>query len=235
MHIAVCMDVAADRKQLERLLGRSADRRLAADPTVPYYVQSYGNKEALLARPFMYDLFFIDLINDDLDSVELARRLRDLGVTATIALVPGKVDLTDRIVPEDRVLILKQPVREKDLEEILDAACAAVADKTPRLDIRGADNTVHVREEDFYYAERAGDMMINVHLKDGSVITCSESIENFGMRCTKFSDIMFLPKDLVVHKQYIMSTGFGKVVLRDNAKFHVSNKRIKQIEALIRA
>ena len=101
MHIAVCMDVAADRKQLERLLGRSADRRLALCPDVPYYVQSYGNKDALLARPFMYDLFFIDLHYADINSVELIRELRAQGVIATIVLCPGSVDLSGELTEED--------------------------------------------------------------------------------------------------------------------------------------
>ncbi|MCR5595421.1 MAG: hypothetical protein K6G12_06210 [Lachnospiraceae bacterium] len=235
MHIAVCMDVAADRKQLERLLGRSADRRLAIDASIPYYVQSYGNKEALLARPFMYDLFFIDLLNDSLTSVELIRKLRSLGVVATIVLCPGKVDLSGELTEEDNVLILRQPIKVEELEEVIDKAVESSVEREPKLDIRGKDKTEHIKPDEFLYAEKTGDIVVDVHLKNGDVISCSENIENLKIRCEKFPEIFYLPKDLLAHKDYIMSTGFGKVILKDGRKFKVQNKWIKYMNAVLEA
>ena len=229
MHIAVCMDVAADRKQLERLLGRSADRRLEKDASVPYYVQSFGNKEALLMRPFMYDLFFIDLTSDTIDSVELIRELRNRGVTATIALCPGSVDLSDRLTEEDNALILRQPVKEAELEQILDIALAEALEREPKLDIRGQSDTVHVKEGEFLYAQRVDDIT-DVYLADGRKVHCFESIDKFYLRCEKFPDILYMPPDLVVHSRYIMSTGFGKVELKNGEKFRVSNKYIRKLK-----
>ncbi len=198
MHIAVCMDIAADRKQLERLLGRSADRRLEKDPSVPYYVQSFGNKEALLLRPFMYDLFFIDLTADTIDSVELIRNLRAMGVSATIVLCPGSVDLSGKLSEEDNVLILRQPIKEAELEDVLDKALADVQEREPKLDIRGQRDTVHVKEDEFLYAKRVDDIA-DVYLADGRKIHCFESIDKFYLRCKKFPDILYIPPDLVVH------------------------------------
>lgn len=233
MHIAVCMDVAADRKQLERLLGRSADRRLAACPDVPYYVQSYGNKDALLARPFMYDLFFIDIQHEDVTSIELIRELRSLGVVATIALCPAAVDLSGELAPEDDVLILRQPIQVDRLEEVLDTALKTASDRAPKLDVRGMTETELVREDEFLYAERVGDM-IEVHLTGDRVLSCPESMKKFGERCAKFSDIYCVSEELTVHKQEVMSTGFGSIVLRNGSKYRISHKTVKSLEGLIR-
>ena len=233
MHIAVCMDVAADRKQLERLLGRSADRRLAADPEVPYYVQSYGNKDALLARPFMYDLFFIDIQHEQITSIELIRELRSLGVVAAIALCPAAVDLSGELTPEDDVMILRQPIQVDELEAVLDTALKVAEEKVPKLDVRGMGETVLVHEEEFLYAERNGDM-IDVHLTDDRMLSCSETIEKFGARCAKFHDIYTVSGELTVHKQEVMSTGFGSVTLKDGKKFRISHKSVKLWEGAIR-
>ncbi len=229
MHIAVCMDIAADRKQLERLLGRSADRRLEKDPLVPYYVQSFGNKEALLLRPLMYDLFFIDLTSDTVDSVELIRKLRAEGVVSTIVLCPGSVDLSDRLTEEDNALILRQPVKEAELEQVLDIALAAALEREPKLDIRGQRDTVHVKEDEFLYAKRVDDLT-DVYLTDDRKVHCYESIDKFWSRCGKFPDILYLSPDLVVHSRYIMSTGFGKVELKNGEKFRVSNKYLRNLK-----
>lgn len=229
MHIAVCMDVAADRKQLERLLGRSADRRLVRDPDVPYYVQSYGNKDALLARPFMYDLFLIDIQHEDVTSVELIRELRSLGVVATIALCPAAIDLSGELTPEDSVLILRQPVREDDLESVLDAALANAADREPKLDVRGMTETAQVREQEFMYAERVGDM-IEVHLTDDRIISVSDTMDHFNLKCAKFQDIYPLSGDLTVNKHIVMSTGFSSVTLSNGKKYRVSMKQLNDME-----
>ena len=232
MHIAVCMDTAPDRKQLERLLGRSADRRIAADPDVPYYVQAYGNKEALLARPFLYDLFFIDLLHGDMNSIELIRTLRGQGVTATICLCPGEVDLSGELTDEDKVLILRQPVKVEELEHILDIALEEQLAREPKIDIRSNTETVHVREDEFMYAEQLKDM-IAVHLTDGREIICSELLENFAARTESFSNIFYLPDDLVAHRQAIGETRFGSVVLTDGKKFKVSRRWLKYMESVI--
>ena len=49
MHIAICDDNVADRKQLERLLKRESDKR--ASSTGIIYADSFGNASALLANP----------------------------------------------------------------------------------------------------------------------------------------------------------------------------------------
>lgn len=226
MHIAICMDTAADRKQLERLLGRSTDKRLAQDDSVPFYIQSYGNKSALLARPFMYDLFFIDVLYDDMTSVELVRKLRELGVTATICLLPSKVDYTNEIVEDDNVLILRQPVIVDELEKIMDFAVGEVKAKVPTISIRTTTDTIHIIEEEFRYAIKKKDGIM-IYLSDGREIFSNELIENFGKRVMGFTNIYNLPDNLVAHIDVIKETGWSSVRLEDGKKYRVDRKWLK--------
>ena len=62
MHLAVCDDNIADRKQMERLLGRESDRRL--NTTGVLYVDSFGNRSAILSTPMIYDGLFMDMVED---------------------------------------------------------------------------------------------------------------------------------------------------------------------------
>ena len=59
MHIALCDDNVADRKQFERLVKRESDRR-AADEGI-LFADSFGNSESLLTNPMQYDVFYIDM------------------------------------------------------------------------------------------------------------------------------------------------------------------------------
>ena len=62
MHLAVCDDNIADRKQTERLLGRESDRR--SNTTGVLYVDSFGNRNAILSTPMIYDGLFMDMVED---------------------------------------------------------------------------------------------------------------------------------------------------------------------------
>ena len=84
MHIAVCDDNIADRKQMERLLGRASDRRMHT--TGVFYIDSFGNMDAVMHAPMLYNAFFIDMTSGPANGFQLARRLIDSGVTAPIIL-----------------------------------------------------------------------------------------------------------------------------------------------------
>ena len=58
MHIAICDDIIADRKQLERLLSRESDRRIKT--TGNLYLESFGGIAALTHATMINDLFVID-------------------------------------------------------------------------------------------------------------------------------------------------------------------------------
>ena len=66
MHLAICDDHMADRKQMERLLGRESDRRL--NTTGVLYVDSFGSKESILVTPMIYDAIFMDMTEDGCDA-----------------------------------------------------------------------------------------------------------------------------------------------------------------------
>jgi len=226
MHIAICMDTASERKQLERLLGRSADRRLAEDDSVPFYIQSYGNKQAILARPNMYDLFFIDLNFDTIDSVELIRELRGMGINAMIVLCPNKVDLSDRLTPEDNVYILRQPIIVNELEQIMDIAVEMVKNKIPKIDIRTMNCTTKILPAELLYVEKIKDNIL-IHIADGRNILSSESLDNFWSRVETYEGLFYLPDNLIANYSYIQSIGMFSVTLKDSRKFRTYRKWIK--------
>ena len=78
MHLAICDDHIADRKQMERLLGRESDRRL--NTTGVLYVDSFGNRDAILTTPMIYDGLFIDMTEETQpESLSFACPLDDAG------------------------------------------------------------------------------------------------------------------------------------------------------------
>ena len=102
MHLAICDDHIADRKQMERLLGRESDRRIPT--TGVLYVDSFGSKESILTAPMIYDALFMDMTEDGCDAVELANMLRADGTFIPIVFCCGRVDYRKSPGLPDQVL-----------------------------------------------------------------------------------------------------------------------------------
>ena len=112
MHIAVCDDNVADRKQTERLLGRESDARIQTSGNL--YIDSYGNVDSLMQAPMKYDLFFLDMTESKPDGMETAVMLRKSGVTAPIALCISKIDYRLISPAPENILIWKSPSKKRN-------------------------------------------------------------------------------------------------------------------------
>ena len=105
MHLAICDDHMADRKQMERLLGRESDRRL--NTTGVLYVDSFGSKESILVTPMIYDAIFMDMTEDGCDAMELSHMLRADGTDVPIVFCCDKVDYRKSKNLPDNALFLQ--------------------------------------------------------------------------------------------------------------------------------
>lgn len=99
MHIAVCDDNVADRKQLERLLKRESDKRAASTGII--YTDSFGNSTALLSNPMQYDAFYIDMcLTEGTTGTDVVNALTAQGVNAPIILCCSKINYREQTYPE---------------------------------------------------------------------------------------------------------------------------------------
>ncbi|MCR5033758.1 MAG: hypothetical protein K6A92_12985 [Lachnospiraceae bacterium] len=65
MQVCICSNQYGERKQLERLFQRSADRLIAAGEIC--YLHTYGSEGALLAEPMDFDLYMLDYQEEEGD------------------------------------------------------------------------------------------------------------------------------------------------------------------------
>lgn len=179
MHIAICDDNVADRKQLERLLCRESDKRKA--DTGVFYTDSFGDADALGKNPMPYDLFFLDFISDSENGFTFALKLRSIGVTAPIVLCSSKINYLSRMTsaenPSD-FMHLNKPIIVSELCQVLDKAIQMQQSRVPTIELRSEKDTLYVKEDDIVYAVSEG-LFVHVFLNNGTKVSLITSMENF--------------------------------------------------------
>ena len=133
MHVAVCDDNVADRKQLERLLKRESELRSAHSE--PLYIDSFGNATALLANPMQYDVFYIDIcMTSGIDGISVVNALLEKGVQNSIFMCCSLINYRESIKKEN-VFFLDKPIKTKELNESLNYAQDQKAHSIPLIEI----------------------------------------------------------------------------------------------------
>lgn len=253
MHIAICDDNIADRKQMERLLGRASDRRIHT--TGVLYIDSYGNVEAVLRSPMLYDAFFIDMTNGPVNGFQLAGKLIDAGVAAPIVLCISTIDYPSVIeaalseVPKDateasnhdilrrqlqkQILYLKKPIRVNELDEMLDHAQNLKAETIPTIELRGEQETLYVHEDEILYAVKSGNY-VHVVLSEERTIDLLSTLPNLYAQVAMFTHFIPASEQCFVNVTFIDSLSLFKLKMKDGQTLNVSPLELARVKKAIK-
>lgn len=219
MHLAVCDDNIADRKQTERLLGREADKWIAQGDTL--YIESFGNVEALTKTPMVYDAFMIDVCHTvGVSSLQIVKALREKGVTAPMILMCSDVDYRNQDF-EEGTRFIDKPFYAEALHELLCDVKYQLRKIVPNVELRGEDETFYIKESDILYAEEKG-YFTHVTLTDGNVIKarCTANVL-FQEIQRDHPDFVMPTYKSIINIQHITQIKFRTAYMDDGNKFGV--------------
>lgn len=220
MHIALCDDNVADRKQFERLVKRESDRRAAKDGIL--YVDSFGNADSLLTNPMQYDVFYIDMCKTPgITGADVATALREKGVNAPIVMCCSDINYREQGFSED-VIFLDKPIKADALSASIDHALKIMEQAVPLIELRLEKQTLYVTEPDILYAAERG-RMLEVFLQDGRTIPLLDNAQNLFSQLEIYPMFFSPSLKVVLNGRYIKKLGFGKAVMTDGKSFRVSH------------
>ncbi len=238
MHIAVCDDNIADRKQTERLLGRQSDR-FFKECGERLYIDSYGNVPAFMAYPQMYDGLFIDMRNEEPTGFEIAKNLLKAGVVRPIILCVSSIDYRKQYEESGmnipNLMFLDKPIRVAELTAIMDKIKEAKGDPIPTLELRGKDGTIYAKHDDIVCVRKKGPEL-HVYMQDGSIVSLIEDIYNFYDQCVIFPQICPISDYSLINVNHIRKNSFLKVIMDNGESFSISlvyRNAIKQAREIL--
>ena len=243
MHLAVCDDNIADRKQTERLLGRQSDR-IFKETGERIYIDSYGNVEAFMQRPQMYHGLFIDMISEPLNGFEVLKKLLDVGIVRPIIMCSSSIDYEklskEAGITADNVYYLNKPLKVAELTDMIDTIKERTGVVIPTVELRGQKETIYARGDDIVCVTRtqSSKSELDVYLSGDRKISIIEDIVNFYDQCADFPQLCPVNDYGIVNVNHIKKTSFGKVTLDNNITLKVSftyRNSIEQTRLLLRS
>ncbi|WP_026651672.1 LytR/AlgR family response regulator transcription factor [Butyrivibrio proteoclasticus] len=238
MHIAVCDDNIADRKQTERLLGRQSDR-FFKETGERLHIDSYGNVSAFMSFPQMYDGLFVDMVQSEKDGIEITKMLLDVGVVRPIILCSSSIDYRTRWAQEGtdatNIYFLDKPIKVAELTATMDMIKELKGEETPSLELRNKDKTIYAKDDDIVCVRKKG-AELHIYLKDGQVVTLMDEIYNFYDQCRIFPQICPLTDNSLININHIQKRSFGKVQMDNGMIFNIAfsyRNSIKEAQAIL--
>lgn len=231
MHIAICDDNIADRKQLERLLKRESDKR--ASKTGILYADSFGNKEALLNNPMQYDVFYIDVCHTNNESsLMIVEQLRNAGVKAPIIMCCSDIDYRQQDFPPD-TLFLDKPIKTAELSESIDMALD-IKNRAPSLiELRTDTETYYVTEAEVMYGTEEGRFVI-ITLTDGRKINVVSDIFNFYGQIRNNPCFILTSQKVIINGRHISTIKYQRATMSDGKRFVINRRLLKYTQMIMR-
>ncbi len=222
MHVAICDDNVADRKQSERLLHRESDKRLPSGGN--FYIDSYGTAESLLANPMRYEVYFIDICRGSMTAIDILDALSKQGISTPVVFCCSDINYRELPISDEekkRVIFLDKPLKAEELASVLDMAQKLADEAVPFIELRVEKETHYVREEDILYCREKGHH-VTVTLLSGREITVRTSAMNLYSQWENTYESFFMssPK-VIINGRHIKKTGFHHVTMKDDRSFSV--------------
>lgn len=223
MHIAICDDHIAERKQTERLLSRESDRRKAI--TGVFYVHSYGHEDALLTTPMQYNLFLIDMVNGEINGLQLALILCQSGITAPIYLCVSAIDYRKAYLqlykPPENIYFIDKPLKVAELTKVIDQALFMQTTIMPTIELRTENETLYLNESEIISAKSGSSYYTNVYLTNARVVRISGDPANLYSQIGNSPTFYPLSNKAFVNLSHIDKCSISKLLLSNNQTFNL--------------
>jgi len=219
MHIAICNNLIADRKQLERLLKRESDSRNHSAEIL--YVDSYGNREAFLASVLMYDIVMIDMSEGPDEIFSLSQALRKAGSTALIALCNISSLAKESLDLISPWILMEKPIKPEAITSLVDKGLSIRSlIKTP-LEIRGDNQTFYLQEAEILYISPRKEYS-DIHKKDGTCISFLCKIDDLIFTLEDQPAFYLNKTNCIINVNYIEKINTTSIVLTDKTVLPIS-------------
>jgi len=219
MHIAVCDDIVVERKQLERLLAREADKRRGDISGL--YVDSFGSIASLMTAVLTYDAYFIDFNSEGKTGIDVANALLEAGKTSVIIMCCGNINYRLHQFP-DNVIFIDKPIKVEELSNVINHVEEILDKAEPTIEIREENgNTFRIKEAEFIYSEYSK-QHVYITMSEGRKATILSSFDHFYNQLQNYENLVAINSHTMINAHHIVHLDGFHVTMPGSVVFRVS-------------
>lgn len=219
MHVAICDDNVADRKHLERLLSREADKRAGSSDNL--FIESFGHKNQFLQNPLKYNMVFMDMCSEDGLVEEIFKALEPMGYSAPTVLYSSKIDYTQIKNLPEYVIHCTKPYVSTPLPGFLEIGANHASEIVPTITIHKDGIYSKIAKDDIAYAFTQPHKNI-IHLEDGETLEVDEDISVIRRLLEPYREFVRVNKKSIVNFKYFQKNLHLMIIMHNKKKFFVS-------------
>ncbi len=224
MHLAICDDNIADRKQTERLLGRQSDR-IFKETGERIYIDSFGNVEAFLHNPQMYHGLFVDMVGSPINGFEVMKKLLEAGVYRPIIMCTSSIDykllIQEASIDAPNIYYLDKPIKVAEITAMIDMIKELTVEGEPTIELRSRDNTVYAKGDEILFVKKVKNELW-VYLTEGRIVPIIADIVNFYDECGMFNQMCPINDNCFINVNHVKKTAFMKVEMDNGTTLPVT-------------
>ena len=202
MYIAIIADNIANRKHMERLLGRTSDAIMSE--TGNLYIESYGEPQTMWPLIKRYQLFFVDITDPELKDTVITK-LSELDLACvTVICQPQDTDFSSW--PEDHgFLSLQHPLSVSVLSTVvrkifLESQQIKASQKI--IEVRSEKETAFIDADQILYAT-ANEHVVNVRLVNNSVLNHLGTLPDFMRLVDSYDEFQMFGKEVIINNNHV--------------------------------
>lgn len=227
MHFAVCDDIPKDRLLLCQAISDCFDNNRGS-----FSVEEYVSGDALLVAiekdNSRFDAIFLDIYMKGMTGIDLAREIRNNGITVPIVFFTTSSDFAVESYDVDAIGYLLKPVDKDKLRNLLIKIESYVKNK-PALIIKKGGVVKSIAFSSIVYVESINHSLV-LHLTGNDAITFSGKLDHLAeqmkdncfLRCHQ-SYIINMRHVVKLDKVFYMDDG-SKVLLRSKSAKQISKQ-----------
>lgn len=222
MYIAIIADNIANRKHLERLLDRTSDA--IKEEIGNLYIESYGNPEAMWPSIKRYDLFFVEITQDDEMKLDVIYRFMELNMQNQVVICQPEDSAFANWSAPQGFLTLSPPPNTEVLTKLAKDAYHAAQQKSLKkrmVEVRDENETHYLEADRIVYAIET-EQCVKVHLTDGTQIEVLGNILAFHRATELYEEFTMYGEEVVVNKNYMQYMKGRTITLVNNETITLS-------------
>lgn len=228
LQIAICDDDVKCTTKIEEIIQKTAKEK-GIHLEIDVFDDGLALFEYIEKNQVRYDILFLDIEMEEMDGLEVAKRIRNVDEIVCLIYVTSHTDYAIAAYEVQPFQFIVKPFEDDIVKKYFFKAYEKISRGNLYFHYKFRKNFHKVLINDIMYFE-SDKRMIIIHLADGSIQKFYDKLNVINEQVShNKADFWRIHRSLLVNARYIKEKSYNQVTLTDGTLLYISEDRKKDI------